>query len=428
MVICVEIKSYFEQLHKKLAQLSQQYAKGLLTKDVYEEELFSLQKESEILLEEWIKFEEALSQVSHSLSWAVFQTQHEHESDSFAITHQGEEPLYSLLWQRATAFYHLLMFEEAVPLFKQIVEHYPDYEPARLFLAHACLATNRLDEARYQLQFLLETTKHHDLYHLAAHGLACLKGTLKAYEQAHYYFEKINLPAVRREWQSTIVFNHAQTLFQLRWYKESLEKFHRYVQLQPDDWKGPYMMGQVYFQMGDEEAGLAYWFEALQIEESPELLRRMAKHFEGKKWYKMAIHCYELILKQNERCKDPQVLAGLAWNYGLVRDIKRSSLFYYRVLSLYPREVKLMISYAWMLLYWEEKEKAEQAIWRLTQLAPRHPLVQGLHQLHRGEYPQGIASRLKSTPRSVSSRLNKIYSKGVNDEAAVYKWSDCDSQ
>ncbi|MDQ0337622.1 tetratricopeptide (TPR) repeat protein [Caldalkalibacillus uzonensis] len=381
----MEIKTYFEQLHKRLMDLSHQYAKGLVPKEVYEDELAALQKESELILEEWIKFEEALSQIDFVPGG----------TDNMMHGQPGTVPLNSAVtqssaWKQAKAFYDLMMFEQAIPHFCHVVGKHPDFEQARLFLAHAYLATNQLEKAKYHLQFLLDTTQKDDLYHLAAHGLACLQGTLKAYEQAHYYFEKINLEQVRDEWKGIITFNHAQTLYQLQWYTQSLEKFKTYVALEPHDWRGPYMIGQVYLQLGDEEAGLAYWFEAMQMEENPELLKRMAKHFEQKAMYQMAIQCYQRILKHNEKCLDPEVWAGLAWNYGLVRDMEHSQPLFIKALSLFPQELDIQLSYTWMLLFWNRKQKAQEAISRLEQLAHAHPLVEGLRELYNGQYPQVV--------------------------------------
>ncbi|GGK24589.1 hypothetical protein GCM10010965_16710 [Caldalkalibacillus thermarum] len=381
----MQIKLYFEQLHKKLTDLHQQYNKGLLPQTEYQDELALLQKESELILEEWIKFEDALSKLSYSGPDGTVCEQIPVSPLCIDVTDWPE-------WKQGKAFYDLMMFEQAIPYFSRVLEQYPDFEVARLFLAHAYLATNQLEQAKYHMQFLLDTAKEEDIYHLAAHGLACLQGTLKAYEQAHYYFEKIDLEQVRDEWKGIILFNQAQTLYQLQRYKQSLEKFKLYLHLSPGDWRGPYMVGNVYLQLGDEDTAFAYWFEALQVEENPELLKQMAKHFEQKSLYQMAIQCYQRIFKRDERCLDAEVWAGLAWNYGLTKDIERSQPLFIKALSLFPEEVDLQLSYTWMLLFWNHKHKARKAIARLERQAPAHPLVRGLRGLYEGQFPHVEAS------------------------------------
>jgi tetratricopeptide (TPR) repeat protein len=392
----MEIKRYFEELQTKLELLDQYYAKGLLSNHVYEKELNELVKTSEIILEEWIKFEEALSQVGQVSFKNEFSWMDKHAKLSLTQSpatfahhfwsYQSTEGGTLKEWEQGKAFYHLMMFSQAIPLLEKVLDSNPDFELARLFLAHSLLATQQLEKAKYHLQFLLNTTRSDDLYHLAANGLACLEGTLKAYDLAHHYFEKIDLMQVRQEWRALFTYNHALTLYQLKWFNQSEEKWRTYIQLSPQDWKGYYWLGRVYHQQGDEEKACLCWFEALQVEEHPQLLKHMARYYEQKGLYQMAIHCYQRLFKGDGRSNDLEAWIGLAWCYGLARHMEKSQDCFLKALSLSLEDLTLQLAYAWMLLYWNQKEKARSVIAKLEQKAPKHPLVRGLKDLSVGRW------------------------------------------
>lgn len=383
----MEIKRYFKELQAKLEALKQYYATGLLSHKLYQSELNDLVKTSEVILDEWIKFEEALARIGYGALADVSLPENQPYISSLQMEGQyAQNDQIGLDWDQAKAFYQLMMFNQAIPHLEKVLKFNPDFELCRLFLAHCFIATQQLEQAKYHLQFLLKTTQDEELYSLVANGLACLEGTLKAYDMAHHYFEKIDMTQVREEWRPLFVYNHALTLYHLNWLQQSREKWQVYISLAPQDWKGYYWLGRILEKMGLEEQAALLWFEALQVDEHPQLIKHLARHYEQKGYYKLAAHCYQRLFKNDGRTHDQEAWIGLAWCYGLNGDKGRSQLYFLKSLSLFPNDFMLQLAYAWMLLYWNEREKAEAIITRLEQKAPLHPLVKGLGDLAQGRW------------------------------------------
>jgi tetratricopeptide (TPR) repeat protein len=403
--IHMDIKQLFSEMNQKLDILNQGLNAKELSKDAADMVLENLKAQSEEIVEEWLKFEEKLGkflrrEIEQEKTKASLITGGEYETLYKKLIHlnegevdgnpstkdfeDGEE--ISLEWQKGKALYDLLMFEKAAPFIEAVTKKRPEFEPAKLYLAHSYLAIKEWEKARYYLQFLIETTENQDILHLSLHAFACIEGLNKNYAKSAHFFEKIETEKVREEWKSIFIYNYAQTLFHLERLEESLDIWIKYYELKPDDWQGPYMIGKVYLQKGDEEAGLAFWFESLQLQENNELLKEMAKHFEARTFYQMAAQCYERLLREKRLAEDEEVWFGLAWNYGLSQDIEKSEATFLKALSLFPNHVELQISYTWMLLLWNKQEKAQSNLSFLSTTYGEHPLVRGLSYLYEGKY------------------------------------------
>lgn len=364
----MDIKQVFSEMTQKLAKLNQHYMKGEIPASDFEEGIHAFHEKSDEILENWMLFEDHLASfTSKSLI-----------APSFLATE----------WKKAKALYDLLMFDQAIAPLEQIVQEESDFEQARLYLAHAYLACKQLDKAKYHLQFLLKTSQITDVKHLSAHALGCIEGAQQAYEPAEAYFQKISVDQVRSEWKPIIMYNHAQTLYHMGKNQESIAKLKFYYECVPDDWKGPFMLGKIHHEMGEEAEGFVYWFEALQRQDNTLLLKEMAQQFEQKTHYKMAIHCYKRIMSMEAHCLDIHVWFGLAWNYGMAGYRDKSKAVYIKALSLFPKNLELQISYVWMLLLWQEHKQATQAMLFLQEHYPDQPLIEGLHFLQSGQYQQ----------------------------------------
>lgn len=396
----MDIRDLFDDMNQKLEALNKGLIMENLDQETAEQEVESLKAQSEEIVEEWLKFEEKLG---HYLRQKMnkkeqpttpfsLQDYEEAYKKFIKFDEQEDEKIQDLPpeWQRGKAMYDLLMFDKAIPYLEKVAKAEPDYEPAKLYLGQSLLATEQWEKARYYLHFLSDTSQNNDVLNLSLHALACLEGLTKHYEKAIYFFEKINLEDVREEWKSSFVFNHAQTLLHLKRYDSCLDKLMEYYELNPEDWQGPFLIGKVYVEKGDEEAGLSFWFEALQLHENVELLKEMAKHFEARTFYQMAAQCYERLLRDKAHRNDEEVWFGLAWNYGLSQEIEKSEKAFLQALSLFPEHTELQIAYTWMLILWNKQEKAEKSLAFLTKKYTHHPLVQGLTYLYQGKFGQAM--------------------------------------
>lgn len=362
----MDIKHVFDKMNQQLSDLEQKYTNEKIKPAQFHQELKQLQKQSEEILDEWIAFEDQLQTFQEGVPLS---------------------PVYEESnWLKGKAYYDLYMFNSAVPYFEDIVERYPDFEVGRFYLAQAYLASQQAQQAKYHFQFIIDTSNDNPMYQLAVHALGCIQGTQQDYDQALHYLNKMDVDQVQEEWKPIFVYNQAITLFQLRQFEESKAKFEQYYELVPDDWRGPFSIGKVYQQMGKEAEGFAYWFSALQIQESPHLLKAMAKQFEQKTYHQMAAQCYERILKGETRCMDVDVWFGLAWNTGLSGDQQKSRHIFLKALSLFPHHVELQLAYIWMLLWWKEEHRAMKSLQRIKSRYADQPLYKGLQLLSAGEY------------------------------------------
>jgi tetratricopeptide (TPR) repeat protein len=397
----MDIRELFNEMNQKLEDLNKGLVMENLDEDSTVQEVEQLKAQSEEIVEEWLKFEEKLGYFLRQKMNKIEQSSHPFSAQDYEASYkkivkfdekEEDEKTQDLSpeWQRGKAMYDLLMFDHAIPYLEKAAKAEPDYEPAKLYLGQSYLATQQWEKARYYLHFLTETSQNKDVLNLSLHALACLEGLANHYEKSIYFFEKISIEDVREEWKSSFVFNHAQTLFHLEQYDSCLDKLMEYYQLSPKDWQGPFLIGKVYLEMGDEEAGLAFWFESLQLHENVELLKEMAKHFEAKTFYQMAAQCYERLLKNKAHRTDQEVWFGLAWNYGLSQDFQKSEKAFLQALSLFPKHIELQIAYTWMLILWNEQEKAEKSLAFLRNKYTHHPLVHGLTYLYEGKFGQAM--------------------------------------
>ena len=216
----MNMKLVFADMYRKLEQISKLIRdnEGKLTIDI-ENELDQLANQSAEIAEEWLKFEEKLGQV---------------------LRQERVEPvqLADEDWLKAKAFYDLTMFADAIPHFNQVIKKYPEFEQARLYLAHAYIEEGAYEQATYTLQFLVKTTSDKEMLNVAYHTLGCMEGNLQHYSKALYYFQKINMNDIKKEWQATVIFNYALALFYEGKYETCLEQLVTYYHLSRGDWKG----------------------------------------------------------------------------------------------------------------------------------------------------------------------------------------------
>jgi tetratricopeptide (TPR) repeat protein len=386
----MKIQQIFHTLTERLEQVEQQWQKGSGLEEVHQE-LQELRQISEEIIEAWLSFEERLSHLQKQIRPGTSQESEQaaqlQQLATALITEDEEQYRYRSAeeWRKGKAYYDLMMFEHALPHLELALKKYPDFEYARLLLGHSYLASGHVDKARYHLQFLTETSSDRAWEWLALHALACMEGDQQNFDQALYLFRKIDFDDLPQDWKPVFFMNYIQTLYSLQLDEECLEELQTYYRSYPFDWQAPYMIGCILIRSQDHESGLAYWFQALQLEEHPHLLKAMARHFEQQQCHQVAAQCYERLLQRDTSKRDTEGWFGLAWNYGLARQQEKSRAAFLKALSLSPQHIELQVAYTWMLLYWREWYRAEKNVRLLKKNAPDHPLVNGLVFLNEGK-------------------------------------------
>gem|GEM_PF-4366394 len=398
----MDIKQIFSKMNQKLQNINKKVELDQCELSEIEPEIENLKNQSEFIVDEWLKFEENLGEFlkkckgkntePHELITSSISTEdYEAQYQELLKPDQNEEPEYeSERWKKGKALFDLEMYEQAISYLHPLVVHEPEFNWGSFYLAHAYIHTKQYDQARYHFQFLQDTSGDENIKNLSIHALACLEAMVGDLDRALFLFNKMNMKALDATLKPVALFNKAQTLFQLKRYDECLDVLINYYEHEPTDWKGPYLIGTVYHRMGNEEAGFAFWFEALQLQQNKELLKKMASFFEEKTYYQMAAQCYERCLKEDRQSLDEEIWFGLAWNYGLSNQKEKCRGIYMKALSLFPNHLQLQFSYIWMLLLWKQEKEASKLLNKLKQKYPHHPMMKGLEALKRGEVDEAI--------------------------------------
>lgn len=124
---------------------------------------------------------------------------------------------------------------------------------------------------------------------------------------------------------------------------------------------------------GNETKAFESWYASLQLIEHRELLVSIAYEFEQMGYFSTAIHCYRRLqaLGHNESW----VEHGIAWNYGLLNEKKRSIELFETLLAKDPEEVNIWISYLWLLAKWNELDLYHYWMSKATDQIKAHPLI-----------------------------------------------------
>jgi len=137
-------------------------------------QLQELRDISDSLIEDWLLFEEKMAKAGQR------QAVHASSQESSAASHgvdalQSGSPSETFAYQRGEGYFKLFMFREACKEFQSVVASYPDYLPARLYLALCHLQTENIPEAYSHLQMIISLTDDKKLKAVAYNALGCVQ-------------------------------------------------------------------------------------------------------------------------------------------------------------------------------------------------------------------------------------------------------------
>lgn len=174
-------QSMNEKLDGILAALPASH--GIKQQEALERQLRELRDMSDGIIEEWLQFEEKLGKASFR------QPTHEAPSpDVPGCAAEAEEaddsPVHSLQYQRGEGYFKLYMFDEAAREFHAVVNVYPEFLKARLYLALCFLQNENVSEASSHLRTLISLTDDGKLKAVAYNALGCVKAVEGNVEKA----------------------------------------------------------------------------------------------------------------------------------------------------------------------------------------------------------------------------------------------------
>jgi tetratricopeptide (TPR) repeat protein len=146
-------------------------------------ELQELRDISDDVIEEWLLFEEKMAKAGHRPKAK------EPVVASAAPTFDLSDmlpgaPNETMQYQRGEGYFKLFMFQEAAKEFDTVVTAYPEYLPARLYLALCFLQNENIPEAYSHLQILISLAEDGRMKAVAYNALGCVQAVKGNVEKA----------------------------------------------------------------------------------------------------------------------------------------------------------------------------------------------------------------------------------------------------
>ncbi|UCZ54809.1 tetratricopeptide repeat protein [Bacillus shivajii] len=326
--------------------------KDMLNENELKQWVEHLSKEQDQLLEVWSTQNELLEEIKDELTTSnPFSFQKEDE------THTG------------ISYFELGLYEEAIREFQAGLDGQQNSARLYLYLGFSQLYIEQPNEAKESFLNVLHRSKDPTEHHFALVGLGLQAGQEENIEEAIHYFEKSEVLL----FNSDVVYNLGICYLLLKMPKEALQYFQKMVHKGETDSESYFWLGKCFESLGRNTEAMEAWYETIQRTKSKKLIRTLAFIFEENGNFSCAIYCYERLksLGYNEAF----VLHGMAWNYGLLDERKKSMEMFEELLYLEPTNINAMISYLWLLYRWEEIEKFKQLKERISHENLSHPLI-----------------------------------------------------
>ncbi len=155
----------FATMNELLDELIQRNPNGIL-KGQDEEQFSVLKAMSDKIMDEWLSFEEKIALFNDKMQDSVpektnittmpLKTAHADKLSAAAVSPVALEQLLS----KGQGYFKLYMFPEAADAFNKVMEHSPDCNLARLFLAMTYMHMQEWYEAQRHFQLIVALTDH----------------------------------------------------------------------------------------------------------------------------------------------------------------------------------------------------------------------------------------------------------------------------
>jgi tetratricopeptide (TPR) repeat protein len=199
------LQHIFAVMNEALDDIIRQYPKAdPAQRQELDKEANVLKEMSDQFIEHWLKFEEKLARLhefnhfdpaapqSSSLPEEVAELEgFEQPFDDFPPfgMHQGMHPgKETEPFAKGQGYYKLQMFPEAVKEFNLLLEQYPDFVLARVYLAMGYLRMGESAEAYQHFQFLLPLTNDGKMKAISYNAMGCIQARRENMEKARELF------------------------------------------------------------------------------------------------------------------------------------------------------------------------------------------------------------------------------------------------
>lgn len=166
---------------------------------------------------------------------------------------------HQILCSQAQFFVEQNNYQEAIGVYTQLVEAYPEYTYIRYLRAMLNHELGNIEEAREDYEFLLA---HNDLNLSILNNLGAIYASNKDYEKAIDYFtqgisELSHIPEAH--------LNLAEAFMITKNYDAAINHYNNVIVFEPDNSDALFNLGVAYLKKGDYDNAQLHWEKALAI-------------------------------------------------------------------------------------------------------------------------------------------------------------------
>ena len=145
-------------------------------------QLATLKEMSDECIEQWLLFEEKMNGFA------------EKQEAAASLPAEAWQPaLESESFQKGEGYFKLLMFREANEHFKRVVQQYPEFLMARVYLALGFIEIEEYEEALRHLNLIVPLANDIRLKAIAYHAMGCIEVHKNQMDKACEYFKKARI-------------------------------------------------------------------------------------------------------------------------------------------------------------------------------------------------------------------------------------------
>lgn len=180
-------KEIFATMNEALDDIRKNYSNaGVAKTETLDEQFNILKTMSDHCLEEWLHFEERMSECRSELMTT---------QETFVLPPATPDDVVpsSENFVKGQGYYKLYMFQQAMDEFSKLVKEYPDFVLGRVYLAMSYLRLGMLEESYRHFQLLMPLTSNAKLKAISYHAMGCIQVQNQNMEQAIGYFKMAGL-------------------------------------------------------------------------------------------------------------------------------------------------------------------------------------------------------------------------------------------
>lgn len=375
-----------------MGQMVDQIAKHLPTsndqiKKELEQRVEALKEMSDMILDEWIQFEEKMSEkIGHHFPTILIQStikdfenylnMDKTSSDNLSTEKIDNKIIGNITvakeeFYKGKGYFDLGLFNKSYDIFKQIILEDPDYEFARLYFAYSALFSENKEEALHHFSLLVKSSANSKIRAVCLNAMGIIHFEELLYEGANRYFEQ----AIKEDHNLHVAYyNLGMTLYTEGNYKEAIQKWETYLELTHDpDVDLIFYLSNSYLRLGQYSAAMDI-VRIMLPQNHEQILLQLGKFFEDVDQFEDAIKCYKSIVSQNP--VNSEALHGIGWNQWLLNnDDEQIVPLLKKALSLDKDNQNIHFSLAWIYFHQNNIEEAEKTTLWLLQKNNHSPLA-----------------------------------------------------